>query len=120
VAVVTLLAGADLYEWIALRRVSGNGVARLGDCWLESGHREPSYVTEALTELLAGGLVALADQDPCGLRRAALTDAGTVRYEWLGQQRQIAVQVPVPGSAPPASGLVCTTPTPPHGMTLPD
>jgi hypothetical protein len=95
-------------------------VARLGDCWLESGHRVPSYVTDALTELLAGGLVALADQDPYGLRRAALTDAGTIRYEWLGQQRQIAVQVPVPGSAPPASGLVCTTPTPPHGMTLPD
>jgi hypothetical protein len=83
VAVVTLLAGADPYEWIALCRVSGGGVARVGDCWLESGHRVPGYITEALTELLAGGLVALADQDPYGLRRAAITKSGTARYEWL-------------------------------------
>lgn len=87
-AVVTLLAGAGLYEWIALRRVSGNGVARLGDCWLESGHRVPGYVTDALTELLAGGLVVLADQDPYGLRRAAITESGTARYEWLASNNR--------------------------------
>ncbi|MBV9139314.1 MAG: hypothetical protein JO115_00040 [Pseudonocardiales bacterium] len=29
------LAGADLYDWIALRRVSGGGVVKLGEGWLE-------------------------------------------------------------------------------------
>jgi hypothetical protein len=90
-------------------------VAQVGDCWLESGHRVPSYVTDALTELLAGGLVVLADQDPYGLRCAALTESGTARYEWLGQQQQRAVPVSVPGSAPPVSELVHDSdPTPRH------
>lgn len=89
------LAGADLYDWMALRRVSCSGVAQVGDCWLDGGHRVPGYIADALTELLAGGRVALADQDPYGLRRGALTDSGAARYEWLCQQRQ-ALEVPVP------------------------
>jgi hypothetical protein len=70
---VNLLTGADLYDWMALRRVSEGGVTQAGDCWLESGHWVPGYVADALTELLAGGLVALADQETptaCGGRRS--------------------------------------------------
>jgi hypothetical protein len=33
----TQLSGAGLYHWIALRRVSGGRVARLGVRWLQSG-----------------------------------------------------------------------------------
>lgn len=85
---MTPLTGADLYGWIALRRVSGGGVAQAGDCWLDGGHRVPGYVADALTEFLAGGLVALAGQDPYGMRRAALTDTGTARYEGLCYGRE--------------------------------
>ncbi|MGH3837590.1 MAG: hypothetical protein ACRDSF_18095 [Pseudonocardiaceae bacterium] len=84
---MTFLAGADLYDWIALRRVAGGGVTQASGCWLDSGHRVPGYVADALTQLLAGGLVALADQDPYGMRRLTLTDSGATRYTWLCQQR---------------------------------
>ncbi|MGQ0717525.1 MAG: hypothetical protein ACT4NP_09465 [Pseudonocardiales bacterium] len=112
------LAGADLYDWMALRRVSEGGIAKMGDCWLESGHRVPGYVASSLTELVAGGLVALADQDPYGLRRSALTDAGTVRYEGLRQLRQVALQ-----GARPRFGTTCQRagvddPDPPGGTAL--
>ncbi|MGH3872568.1 MAG: hypothetical protein ACRDSR_13855 [Pseudonocardiaceae bacterium] len=93
---MTALSGADLHDWIALRRVTDGGIARTGGCWLDGGHRVPGYVTGALTESLAGGLVALADQDPYGMRRATLTDSGAARYEWLCQQRQATLQVPTP------------------------
>ena len=82
------MAGADLHDWMALRRVTGGGVTQAGDCWLENGHRIPGYIADALTALLAGGLVTLADQDPYGLRRSALTDSGATRYECLCQRRQ--------------------------------
>jgi hypothetical protein len=86
--------GADLYDWIALRRVSGGGVVKLGEGWLESGRRVPGYVTDALTALCQRGLVMLADPGP--MARAALTDAGADRYESLCQQRQRVLQVPDP------------------------
>lgn len=79
------LTGADLYDWIGLRRVSGGGVAKLGDRWLEGGHRVPGYVTEALAVLCGDGLVTLADPEPWGMARAALTDVDTARYQQLCQ-----------------------------------
>lgn len=82
------LSGADLHDWMVLRRVTGGGVTQAGGCWLESGHRVPGYIADALTGLLAGGLVTLADQDPYGLQRSALTDSGAARYECLCQRRQ--------------------------------
>jgi hypothetical protein len=82
------LAGAEVYEWIALRRVSIGGVTKVGHRWLESGHRIPGYVTNSLAGLLAGGLVMLRDTDPTAgdMGRAALTNAGTDRYEQLCQK----------------------------------
>jgi hypothetical protein len=86
------LAGAEVYEWIALRRVSGGGVTKVDCRWLESGHRLPGYVTTALAGLLAGGLVILLNPDPAtGAARAALTNTGTDRYDRL---RQKALQMP--------------------------
>lgn len=82
------LAGTDLLDWIALRRVSDGGVTNLGGCWLDGGRRVPGYVTETLGELLAAGLIVLADQQPGGMRRSTLTDCGAARYQRLAQQRQ--------------------------------
>jgi hypothetical protein len=48
------LAEGDLYAWIALRRVSGGGVAKLGDRYLDRGHPTPGLVADALEKLLAG------------------------------------------------------------------
>ncbi|MGH3702268.1 MAG: hypothetical protein ACRDQY_23025 [Pseudonocardiaceae bacterium] len=66
------LAGTDLLDWIALRRVSDGGVTNLDGCWLDGGRRVPGYVTETLGELLAAGLIVLADQQPvaCAGRRS--------------------------------------------------
>ncbi len=79
------LTGADLYHWLALRRVSAGGVTKLGDRWRDHGHRVPDYVTDALTALRQDGLVTLTDPHPGGMARAALTDVGTARFEQLRQ-----------------------------------
>lgn len=86
------LRGTDLYDWIALRRVSGGGVVKLSGGWWECGRRVPGYVAEALTALCQRGLVTLSG--PAPLARAVLTDAGVERYQRLCQQRQRALQVP--------------------------
>jgi hypothetical protein len=82
------LAGAEVYEWIALRRVSIGGVTKVDHRWLESGHRVPGYVANSLAALLAGGLVMLVDLSPSTgtTARAALTGTGFARYERLCQQ----------------------------------
>jgi hypothetical protein len=82
------LAGAEVYEWIALRRVSIGGVTKVGHRWLERGHRVPGYVTGTLARLLASGLVMLVDPGPSAgtTARAALTSTGFARYERLCQQ----------------------------------
>lgn len=82
------LVGTDLYDWIALRRVSDGGIARMGDCWFDGGRRVPCYVTDTLAGQCEAGLVTLADPDEWGLARAALTGTGTTRYEQLCRQRQ--------------------------------
>lgn len=88
------LAGAEMYEWVALRRVSCGGVAKVGRRWLESGHQVPGFVAVALARLLAGGLVMLVDPDPRAevmAWRAVLTNAGNDRYDHL---RQSALRMP--------------------------
>jgi hypothetical protein len=79
------LTGTDLFHWIALRRVFDGEVARWSGCWHDHGHRVPGYVTGALDELLAEGLVMLTDPDPMAEDAvpAALTDAGAARFKHL-------------------------------------
>lgn len=83
------LSGADLYDWIALRRVNDEGVVRVGEWWLDRGHRVPGYVTDALAELYRRELVVLGDPDSTAgyMARAALTDSGSARYVVLCQVR---------------------------------
>ncbi|MGH3764468.1 MAG: hypothetical protein ACRDS0_03995 [Pseudonocardiaceae bacterium] len=95
-ALAPLPLTGDLYDWMALRRVSGGGIARTGDHWLEHGHRIPSYIADALGGLCDNGAVALAELDVWGMRRAALTNAGTVRYRQLCRQRNTARPRPTP------------------------
>lgn len=90
------LSGADLYDWIALRRVSDGLVAIQNGLWLESGRRMPGYVTDTLTALAEQRLVTLAKPDPWGMARATLTGAGSIRYEQLSRQRKTALRVPPP------------------------
>jgi hypothetical protein len=87
------LAGAEISEWVALRRVRGGGVAQVGYRWVESGHRLPGHLAVALGGLLASGLIRLVNPDPTtGLMgTAALTHAGNDRYERLCQR---ALQLP--------------------------
>jgi hypothetical protein len=79
------LTGTDLYHWIAIRRVLDGEVTMLDGCWRDHGHVVPGYVTDALDELLTGGLVALADPDAMtgGMALAALTNAGIALLEQL-------------------------------------
>jgi hypothetical protein len=93
------LTGADLYDWMALRRVSAGGIAKVNDHWLERGRRIPGYIAEALTALCDTGVVTLAEVDVWGMRRTVLTDTGTVRYDQLNRQQQTA-QHPA-GQSPP-------------------
>lgn len=83
-------AGTDLYDWMALRRVSGGGIAKMDDHWLEHGHRIPGYIADALTALCDTGVVALAEVDVWAMRRAVLTDTGIIRYKQLNRQQQIS------------------------------
>ncbi|HEY3894271.1 MAG TPA: hypothetical protein VGL88_02775 [Pseudonocardiaceae bacterium] len=99
------LTGADLYDWIALRRVSTGAMAKLGDRWLEGGRHVPGYVCEALTALCERGLVTQSDPEQAtdGMARAALTPAGITRYLQLCRRRQSAARMP---PAPdPGSGV---------------
>jgi hypothetical protein len=79
------LTGTDLHQWIALHRVFDGEVTRLDGGWRDHGYLVPGYVIDALDELLTDGLVTLADPNPIaeGIARAALTNAGTTRFEQL-------------------------------------
>jgi hypothetical protein len=85
------LAGAEVYEWVALRRVSGGGVTKVDHRWRENDHQIPGYLTGALARLLARGLVRLLDPGAGGVARAVLSTTGAERYEHLCQS---ALQMP--------------------------
>ncbi|MGH8571613.1 MAG: hypothetical protein ACREX8_03425, partial [Gammaproteobacteria bacterium] len=74
------LSGAELVEWIALRRVCGGGVAMVGGSWFDLGRLVPCYLPDTLDGLRRDGLIALTEVDEWGLRRAAATLAGRARY----------------------------------------
>jgi hypothetical protein len=80
------LTGTDLPHWIALRRVFDGELSRLD---VAGGTMATLYrnITDALNELLTGGLVTLTDPDPTAgkIALAALTNAGTARFEQLCQ-----------------------------------
>ncbi|MGH3927972.1 MAG: hypothetical protein ACRDTT_34770 [Pseudonocardiaceae bacterium] len=68
--------------WITLRRAHRGGVGNLDGWWLDSGHRVPGYVADALDRFTRTGLLALgeANTESCGVRRVTVTDTGCARY----------------------------------------
>lgn len=113
------LAGTEVYEWIALRRVSVGGVTKVGHRWLESGHQVPGYVAGALAGLLSGGLVMLVDPDPSAgtTARAVLTSTGVERYERLCQR---ALRMPAAQFLALCHRFVDDDPDPVRDTALPD
>lgn len=90
------LAGPDLFTWMALRRVHGGHVAKLGSRYLDAGRPVPCFLPAALDDLITAELVILAEPDPMasGMRRVTVTEAGRTRYEALcRQERQSALRV---------------------------
>ncbi|MGH4008681.1 MAG: hypothetical protein ACRDTH_11105 [Pseudonocardiaceae bacterium] len=73
--------------WIALRRAHQGGMANLAGQWLDSGHRVPGYVADAMDELTGAGLLRFDEEDPdaCGARRITVTESGCVHYVALCQ-----------------------------------
>ncbi|MGH4023383.1 MAG: hypothetical protein ACRDRV_02230 [Pseudonocardiaceae bacterium] len=103
------LPATDLIEWIALRRVCGGGVARLGTHWFDLGRPVPCYLPDALDDLHCRALVALADVDGWTLRRAVLTRSGCLCYRALNARRGVPLDPPAgriargsPDAPPPA------------------
>ncbi len=99
------LTGADLYDWMALRRVSAGGITRMGNHWLDHGRRIPDYVADALATLCDSNAVTLAEPDGWGLRRAALMDTGSALLAQLCRQRQTAARCSFGGSVPAVAWL---------------
>lgn len=82
------LAGIELLDWLALRRVGEGGVAMLGSHYLDRGRRVPCFLPEALRRLAEGKLTELLDSDsPGGLRRVVITSRGRARYRELSAMR---------------------------------
>jgi hypothetical protein len=82
---------------MALRRAHDGGVAKAGDRYVDGGFPTPGYLDGVFDELINTGLLALADEDPYGLRRVSVTEAGRARYAQLVDTRQRAgLWVPKP------------------------
>jgi hypothetical protein len=99
-AAMSSLIGADLYDWIGLRRVNGGRVVKLGERWLQSGYPVADYVAQALSALHTGGFITLTPDLRTGVTaHASLTPHGTLRYQQLCHQRQTEreAQSDVPG-----------------------
>lgn len=88
------LAGADLFAWMALRRVYRGYLAKLGDRYFDAGRPIPGYLAEALDALTGARLAVLAEADPLagGLRRVTMTDPGKARYVTLHEHTRARTQ----------------------------
>jgi DNA-binding MarR family transcriptional regulator len=85
-----------LASW-ALRRAHRGRVAKSGDQYVDYGRLTLSYLTRTLDELTKAGLLALAEEDPWGLRRVSLTETGHAHYAQLAATpRRVTLSVPEP------------------------
>ena len=88
------------FEWLALGRVHGEGVAKSAGVYFDYGRPTPAHLAGVFDRLIWTGLASVADGDPLwGLRRLSLTDAGQARYAALSEQRQAHLVVPAPEHA---------------------
>ncbi len=85
-----------LASW-ALRRAYRGGVAKSGDQYFDYGRLALSYLTRTPDELTEAGLLALAEEDPWGLRRVSLPETGHTHYAQLtATPRRVTLSVPEP------------------------
>nr|MDQ3765702.1 hypothetical protein [Actinomycetota bacterium] len=73
----------ELLVSLALRRLYRGGLAQSGVGYVDYGYRTPDYLAGIVYALIEAGLLALAEQEPWGLRRVHFTDAGQARYAQL-------------------------------------
>jgi hypothetical protein len=100
------LAGSELYDWFALRRVSNGDVTTKDGRWFYAGRRVPGYVADTLPALHQAGLLRANAPNVSGIAWVALTETGIARYDALCQQRQRALHGadPVVSERPRAEG----------------
>lgn len=86
------LYGADLTDFLALRRLCGRPDSRVGqvaDQYVENGRPVLPFITDGLTVLIETGHAILGEPDT-GMRRPVLvTAAGRARYEQLCDKQGI-------------------------------
>lgn len=88
-----------LYEWLALRRVAGGGIAKSAGVYFDHGRPVPEHMIELFDRLTWSGLLVVADGDPVWeLRRLSLTDAGQAQYVALGREWHRHTELEVPGA----------------------
>jgi hypothetical protein len=85
-AVTVAKPSAQLVVLLALHRVHGGGVAKVGERYVDGGFPTPGYMAGTFEELVQGGLLALAGRDSRGRRQVTLTEAG---HAWHAQLREV-------------------------------
>lgn len=87
----------ELLTCWALRRTQCGGVTKSDGQYVDHGRLRLSYLTRTLDELTDAGLLALADEDPSGVRRVSLTKTGHAHYAQLtAMSRRATRLVPEP------------------------
>jgi hypothetical protein len=106
--------GPELLAWWALRRAHRGGVVKSGGQYVDHGHLRLSYLTRTLDELTEAGLLALAEEDPGGLRRVSLTGTGHAHYAQLtttpARVGPAAPEPPFPTKTPAGRWWSCPDP----------
>lgn len=74
---------------MALRRVDGGSVTKLGTCWLDHGRSVPCFLPATFNDLGQAELIVLTGPDPMlgGRYRATITLTGHARYRQLCAKR---------------------------------
>ena len=100
-----LLTGADLSDFIALRRVCGRSdshVTQVGEGLYDGERPLLCHVEDGVRMLIEVGFATLGEPDPeCGRQPVTVTPEGRARYEDLCQRQGYP---PYPGPASPTEG----------------
>jgi hypothetical protein len=99
----------ELLTWLVLRRAQRGRVVRTGGHYFDHGRPLPRHLAGTVDDLMAAGLLTLADPDPVTevSRRIIATELGQARYAALNQgeraQRRLGQHPPCRrSSVPPA------------------
>ncbi|MGH3797738.1 MAG: hypothetical protein ACRDSP_22940 [Pseudonocardiaceae bacterium] len=101
---MTTEVSTELTEWLALQRIRGGRITKLGEgLYVDQGRPIPGYISDALGRVEGDGFAVLTG-DPIGYGwRMYLSDAGAARFAALWAAHRATL------TAPPAKYL--RTPT---------